>query len=96
MRDFGLSESERLKRLSVERPEIASTADTIGVSKVAATAQEPEFVRLSVVARRLDVAPSTLVASIGRGELRAVRLGTRGHWRVSRESVNRLVGEEPR
>jgi excisionase family DNA binding protein len=56
--------------------------------------REAEFVSVGEVARRLAVAPRTVVRAVERGELRGVRLGERGHWRIAREDVRRLLGEE--
>jgi excisionase family DNA binding protein len=56
--------------------------------------REAEFISVGEVARRLAVAPRTVVRAVERGELRGVRLGERGHWRIAREDVRRLLREE--
>jgi len=60
-----------------------------------ATAEAPEYVRLSEVARRLSVSPSTVRAAVEAGQLRGIRVGARGVWRIQRASLERLLeGEE--
>ncbi len=47
------------------------------------------FVRLAPVARQLDVAPSTIVSAILRGQLRGLKVGK--HWRVSEQSIREML-----
>jgi hypothetical protein len=53
--------------------------------------EEKEYVRLTVVAARLDRHPKTLKELIFAGELDAIRLGKRGHWRVSERALDDLI-----
>jgi len=53
--------------------------------------EKERFVRLTVAAERLDCHPRTLKGLIFAGELAAVRLSPKGHWRVSEQALENLI-----
>ena len=69
-------------------PEVA--ADTPSVE------EKERFVRLTVAATRLDCHPKTLKELIFAGELEGLRIGERGHWRVSERALDDLIARSRR
>ena len=57
----------------------------------AASVSEQRFVPLGIAAARFGCHRSTLRELILSGELAAVRFGKRGHWRISEDSLQKLV-----
>jgi excisionase family DNA binding protein len=55
--------------------------------------EQPEFVTISQVARRLQVSPQTVRRWISEGVLRAVRI--RKEWRVYSHELDRLLAQAP-
>ncbi len=56
------------------------------------TVEEKErFVRLTVAAARLDCHPKTLKELVVGGQIAAVRLSPRGHWRISERALDELI-----
>lgn len=55
--------------------------------------EQPEFVTISQVAKRLQVSPQTVRRWISEGVLRAVRI--RKEWRIYAHELDRLLAQAP-
>jgi len=53
--------------------------------------EKERFVRLTVAAARLDCHPKTLKELVVGGQIAAVRLSPRGHWRISTRSRDEFI-----
>ena len=51
------------------------------------------FLRLPEVAEILDVTESQVYAMVRSGELRSLKIGAKGHWRVEREALEDYIAE---
>ena len=78
--------------------EILAPADTTpNVATDAPIAEASgQYLKLAVVAARLDCSVKTLKQKILGGELDAVRLGSRGHWRISERALDELIARSRR
>jgi excisionase family DNA binding protein len=52
---------------------------------------EPRFLRLSDVAEILNISASQAYALVRNGELKAMKVGGRGHWRVERDQLEDYI-----
>lgn len=52
---------------------------------------EPRFLRLSDVAEILNITASQTYALVRSGELKAMKIGGRGHWRVERDQLEAFI-----
>jgi excisionase family DNA binding protein len=64
---------------------------TITLKPTPAPAGTPVWLRTSQVAAMLGCSGRTVRRMIARGELRAMRLGDEGHWRIPRLEVERFL-----
>jgi len=53
--------------------------------------EKERFVRLTVAAARLDCHPKTLKELVVGGQIAAVRLSPRGHWRISERALDEFI-----
>lgn len=52
---------------------------------------EPRFLTLADVAEALNVSESQTYALVRNGDLRAIKIGGRGQWRVEREALESYI-----
>jgi excisionase family DNA binding protein len=52
---------------------------------------EPRFLRLSDVAEILNISASQTYALVRNGELKAMKVGGRGQWRVERDELESFI-----
>jgi excisionase family DNA binding protein len=55
-------------------------------------AAEPRFMTLADVAEVLNISTSQVYALVRNEELRAIKIGGRGQWRVEREQLEDYIG----
>ena len=53
--------------------------------------QQPRFLKLSDVAEILNISGAQVYALVRRGELRAVKIGGRGQWRVESSELEDYI-----
>jgi excisionase family DNA binding protein len=54
---------------------------------------QPRFLSLSDVAEVLNITAAQTYALVRSGELPAIKVGKRGHWRVEREALESYIAE---
>jgi excisionase family DNA binding protein len=52
---------------------------------------QPRFLTLADVAEILNISAAQAYALVRRGEIRAIKVGGRGHWRIEADEVERYI-----
>ena len=84
----------------------AFTETTTSCAKLLRVAEQSRFIPLPELAEILSISGSQAYALVRRGDLRAIKIGGRGQWRVERaelesyiarmyEESARLIAEDP-
>ncbi len=82
----------RRERIADGGEDFAAADTTRNVATDAPIAEaRGQYLKLAVVAARLDCSVKTLKQKILGGELDAVRLGARGHWRISERALDEFI-----
>ena len=55
---------------------------------------QPRFVPLTDVAEMLSISASQAYALVRTGELRAIKVGGRGQWRVEKDELERFIQQK--
>lgn len=53
--------------------------------------REKEFLSVKEFAKIIRLSPLTVKRWIGRGEIKAIRLGKTGHYRIAREELEKIT-----